>query len=463
MNDTQLNSKHGFYLFKLHAKELDSGYVDRTPMFQYILLSLMFPLWGAAASLNDILITQFKTVFTLSNVASAFVQTAFYLGYFLIAIPASLIIKKTSYKLAIMIGLSLYTIGCFLFFPASNMGTYGFFLVALFALACGLSFLETASNTYSSLIGPEKYSVLRLNISQTFYPIGAIGGILLGKYLIFGSGANLETQMAGLKGQARIEFGERMLQHTLLPYKYIIVVLLCALVIFGLTQFPSGKPKKQDNETDDTAKISETLTYLIHNSKFKQGIFAEFMYVGMQTAVWSFTIRLAMELNHTINERSASTFMIFSYAAFFIGKVVANFMIKSMHPSRVLQIFSVLGFACLIYIVFVHNMTAVYMAIVVSGLFGPCWATIYSQTLATVTDRRHTETAGAIIVMSIIGGAFIPVAQGYVADISNMSVSFSVNAVCFLVLFIYAISKLRESKNNPTQNDPQEVISDENN
>ena len=335
--------------------------------------------------------------------------------------------------------------------------------MALFALACGLSFLETASNTYSSLIGPEKYSVFRLNISQTFYPIGAIGGILLGKYLIFGSGANLETQMAGLKGQARIEFGERMLQHTLLPYKYIIVVLLCALVIFGLTQFPSGKPKKQDNETDDTAKISETLTYLIHNSKFKQGIFAEFMYVGMQTAVWSFTIRLAMELNHTINERSASTFMIFSYAAFFIGKVVANFMIKSMHPSRVLQIFSVLGFACLIYIVFVHNMTAVYMAIVVSGLFGPCWATIYSQTLATVTDRRHTETAGAIIVMSIIGGAFIPVAQGYVADISNMSVSFSVNAVCFLVVFIYAISKLRESKNNPTQNDPQEVISDENN
>ena len=186
-----------FHLFKLHAQELDDGYLDRTPMLQYILLSCLFPLWGAAASLNDILITQFKTIFTLSNVASAFVQTAFYLGYFLIAIPASLIIKKASYKVAIMIGLSLYTIGCSIFFPASRMATYGFFLIALFALACGLSFLETSANTFSSLMGPKKYSTLRLNISETFYPLGAIAGILLGKYLIFGAGQSLERQMKG--------------------------------------------------------------------------------------------------------------------------------------------------------------------------------------------------------------------------------------------------------------------------
>jgi FHS family L-fucose permease-like MFS transporter len=188
------------------------------------------------------------------------------------------------------------------------------------------------------------------------------------------------------------------------------------------------------------------VAYLAHNKKFLQGIFTEFMYVGMQTAVWSFTIRLAMDLNHNINERSASTFMIFSYAAFFIGKMIANFMMKRFTPSRVLQIFSVFGIIALLYIMFVHNMTAVYSTILVSGLFGPCWATIYSQTLDTVTDKRHTETAGAIIVMSIIGGAFIPLAQGFVADISTMSMSFVVNVVCFAVVAIYATFKLREPK-----------------
>ncbi len=447
MNAQQVAApKKRFYLFKLKAKEQSDGYLDRTPMLQYILLSILFPLWGAAASLNDILITQFKTIFTLSNVASAFVQTSFYLGYFLIAIPASIIIKKNSYKIAIMIGLLLYTVGCSLFFPASRMATYGYFLISLFALACGLSFLETSANTFSSLIGPKKYSTLRLNISQTFYPVGAIIGILLGKYLIFGSGASLEKQMAGLTGAERIAFGERALQNTLLPYKYIILILIAVIILFALTQFPSGKPKVDPTKVAPKAKITETISYLARNKKFRQGIFTAFMYVGMQTAVWSFTIRLAMELNGRINERSASTFMVFSYAAFFIGKVIANFMMKRLHPSRVVQIFASFGILALIYIILVHNMSAVYFTILVSGLFGPCWATIYSQTLDTVTDKRHTETAGAILVMSIIGGSFIPLAQGLVADISNLSMSFIVNVVCFAVVLIYATSKVREQK-----------------
>lgn len=444
-NAHDANQRRRFYLFRLHATEQADGFLDKTPLPQYLMLSLLFPMWAAAASLNDILITQFKTVFTLSNAASAFVQTAFYLGYFLIAIPASLIIKKTSYKFAVITGLSLYTLGCLMFFPASHMATYGFFLVALFALACGLSFLETAANTFSSLMGPKKFSILRLNISQTFYPIGAISGILLGKYLVFNSGASLEKQMEHLNQAQRIAFGERALQNTLLPYKYLVIVLLIALVIFALTEFPSGKPKATTKEPIINApKISETITYLWHNRKFKQGIFTEFMYVGMQTAVWSFTIRLALTLDNSINERNASTFVMYSYLAFFIGKMIANFMMRKMHPSRVLQIFAVLGIIAVAYIVVVHNISAVYFAIITSGLFGPSWATIYTQTLNTVTDKRHTETAGAVIVMSIIGGAFIPLVQGYLADLTNMSFSFIVNIVCFAIILVYATAKLRD-------------------
>ncbi|WP_261798568.1 MFS transporter [Bacillus massilinigeriensis] len=172
--------------------QLPDGYLNRTPYFQYILLSLVFPLWAVAASLNDILITQFKHVFELSDFASAFVQSAFYGGYFFIAIPASMLMKKTNYKTGIIAGLLFYIVGCSLFYPASHMATYTMFLFALFVIAIGLSFLETSANTYSSMIGPRKYSTLRLNISQTFYPIGSISGILLGKYLVFKEGASLE-------------------------------------------------------------------------------------------------------------------------------------------------------------------------------------------------------------------------------------------------------------------------------
>lgn len=180
-------------LIKTDVQQLPDGYLDRTPMFQYILLSICFPMWGIAASLNDILITQFKSIFTLSDFASAFVQSAFYGGYFLLAIPASRVICRWSYKLSILIGLSCYIGGCMFFFPASHMATYYVFLVALFAIAVGLSFLETSYNTYSSMIGPKDKATLRLNISQTFYPIGSIFGILLGKYLIFTEGEALQT------------------------------------------------------------------------------------------------------------------------------------------------------------------------------------------------------------------------------------------------------------------------------
>jgi L-fucose:H+ symporter permease len=436
--------KKGFHLFKLHAEETDDGYLNKIPIFQFILLSCLFPMWAAAASLNDILITQFKTIFTLSNFASAFVQSAFYGGYFLIAIPASLVIKKTSYKIAILIGLLFYTGGCMLFFPASTMATYGVFLAALFAIAIGLSFLETSANTYSSLLGPEKTSTLRLNISETFYPVGAITGILMGKYMIFGSGASLEKQMAGMSGAQKIAFGEQALQKTLTPYKYIIVVLIIAIIVFALTEFPNSKPK--GGSSVKSAKISETLKYLAHNKEYKKGIFTQFMYIGMQTAVWSFTIRLAMSLNGSINERDASTFMIFSYIAFFLGKMVANFLMKKFSPSRILLWFSIIGSLALIYIIFVHNMTAVYAAILTSGLFGPCWATIYSKTLDTVKDKRHTATAGAIIVMSIIGGSFIPLIQGLAADsFHSMSYSFVVSLVSFVVVLIYSVDQIKHN------------------
>lgn len=420
------------------------GYLDKTPIFQFILLSCLFPLWGCAAALNDILITQFKSVFELSNFASALVQSAFYGGYFLVAIPASLVIKKTSYKMAIMIGLSLYIFGCTAFFPASQMATYTMFLAAIFAIAVGLSFLETAANTYSSMIGPKSHATLRLNISQTFYPVGAIAGILLGKYLIFQDGASLESQMMAMSAEQIHAFRIEMLEHTLKPYKYIIFILIGVLTLFTFTQYPKCKVTQQDGKK--APSIGKTLTYLSTNSRFKKGIIAQFLYVGMQVAVWSFTIRLALEIAD-INERTASNYMIYSFICFFIGKFIANILMTKYSAEKVLIAYSIIGMAFLSYVSLVHDFSAVYVAVGVSILFGPCWATIYAGTLDTV-DNEYTETAGAVIVMAIVGAAVVPAIQGFVADSVGMQLSFLVNFACFGYVGYYFLGEMKYKKQN---------------
>lgn len=423
--------------------QYDDGYLNRTPIFQFVLLSCLFALWGGAASLNDILITQFKSVFSLSDFASALVQSAFYGGYFLISIPASVVIRKTTYKLAIMIGLIFYIGGCSLFFPASMMATYTMFLVAIFAIAIGLGFLETASNTYSTMLRPREYSTLRLNISQTFQPIGSASGILLGKYLVFQEGDSLASQMAQLTPEQIHVFRLQMLQHTLEPYKIIICILVAVFILFLITKYPKCKVKSVAEDTTAKVSLGETLKYLAGNGLFKRGILAQFLYVGMQVAVWSFTIRLALVLMPHINERAAADFMVISFACFFVGKFIANFLMTKFSVNKVLLAYSVIGCLLIMYVAFMPNLTAIYAAVATSILMGPCWATIYAETLKSV-EKKYTETAGAIIVMSIIGGAVMPAVQGFVSDMTgSMQFSFIVNFFCFAYIGYYFYHKIK--------------------
>ncbi|WP_442760984.1 L-fucose:H+ symporter permease [Paucilactobacillus nenjiangensis] len=435
--------KHGWV-------QLSDGYLNKTPLLQFIIVCLIFPMWGCAASLNDILITQFKTVFTLNDASTAFVQTAFYGGYFLIAIPASLIIKKSSYKIAIMTGLVFYIIGCTIFFPASHFATYSMFLVAIFAIAVGLSFLETSCDTYVSMMGPKKSSIMRLNIANTLIPLGDIMGIVLGKFLIFGKISSISEKMANMHGAERVAYGEKMLQLTLQPYKYILIVLLVLLIIFAVTPMPHAKAtsisRTDGDEVEDKPTLKETIKYLWSNTRFKKGVFTQFIYAGMQTTVWSFTIRLALNLIH-MSDSAAATFMIWSYVSWFVGKLVANMFMTKFSSTGVLTWFSALGVICLIVTFTVPNVTAVYAAVLTSFFFGPEWPTIYAHTLDTITDKKHTETAGAIIVMSLIGGAIMPFVQGLVSDLSgSMQFSFIVPALCYVFITGYFFLEHRYEK-----------------
>lgn len=421
-------------LIRSSARPLDDGYLDRTPMFQYVLLSICFPMWGAAASLNDILITQFKSIFDLSDFASAFVQSAFYGGYFVVAIPASRLIRRTSYRTGLLIGLSVYILGCMLFWPASRVATYTVFLAALFAVAVGLSFLETSANTYSSMIGPRRTATLRLNISQTFTPAGFLAGTLLGKYLIFTDGDALHRQFDGLGESGRRQLAEHMLDRTLQPYFVIVVVLVVLVALISVTQFPQGRAESTAT-TASSAGLGETLSHLLRNRDYVTGVAAQFVYVGLQTALWSFTIRLALHLDASINERSASTFLVWAYVAFFLGKLLANVLMSRANANLVLVVYSLLGAAALAWTMLVPNMTAVWAAVFGSMMMGPGWATIYGRALDSITDKRYTETGGAIIVMAIIGGAVVPLVQGAVSDaLGSIQPSFVVCAICFLLI-----------------------------
>ena len=415
--------------------QYDNGYISKIPVFQFILLSCLVPLWAAAASLNDVLITQFKSVFALSDFASALVQSAFYSGYFLISIPASMVIRKTTYKTAILFGLGFYIAGCCLFFPASHMATYTMFLFAIFAIAIGLGFLETSVNTYSTMLGPQETATLRLNISQTFQPVGSVSGILLGKYLIFQEGDSMASQLAAMDAVQAAAYKMEMLQHTLEPYHAMIYVLAAIFALFAVTAYPKCKVKSA--VTEGVPSIGKTLSYLAGNGRFKRGIAAQFLYVGMQVAVWSFTIRLALHLDPAINERTAANYMVISFVFFFIGKFVANFLMTKFSANRVLAVYAMIGVLDILYTALAPGMTALYGAVFASFLFGPCWATIYARTLDAV-EKKYTETAGAIIVMSIIGGAFVPAIQGYVSDMTgSMQVSFIINVICFAFIGWY--------------------------
>lgn len=433
-------------LIKDRSRQLRDGYLDRTPRFQFILLSICFPMWGMAASMNDILITQFKAVFDLSDFASAFVQSAFYGGYFLIAIPASRVIRRTSYKTGLLIGLSVYVLGCVLFFPASQVATYAVFLGSLFSIAIGLSFLETSANTYSSMIGERRKATLRLNISQTFTAVGFLGGAVLGKYLVFTDGDALHAQIANAATEAeRAAITSEALGRTLDPYKVILVLLLVLVVLIAITQYPHSKPLRED-ASEAKAPLGETLAHLLKNRIFCAGILTQFLYVGMQTALWSFTIRLAMDLDPSINERSAASYLIAGFIAFFAGKFIANVLMTKIDEDLVLIGYAALGMLTIVYIVAVPNFTSVYAAIVASALLGPCWATIFARNLDVIEDKRFTETGGAIIVMSIIGGAFIPAVQGLLSDsLGSMRLSFLVNFFCFGAVLLFFLTLRRRS------------------
>src|ERR1700684_608377 len=304
----------------------------------FVLVCGLFFLWGIPNNLNDLLIRQFMKSFEISRFQAGLVQSAFYLGYFLLALPAGLLMKRRGYKSGFLTGLFLFAAGCFLFLPAANSGKYGFFLAALFVMASGLAFLETASNPFVAQLGPTASSEQRLNLAQAFNPVGCITGILVGTAFIF-SGVELShSQVAAMQTAGTYAaYLHKETMRVVAPYFALGGLALLWAITIGVTRFPAfmeARPR--------AAEVSGDWRELLHKPHFLFAVLAQFLYVGGSVCTWSYFIQYAKEYAHT-TDRVGGILLACSIGLFGIGRFVATALMRRFSPGKIMTIFALVN------------------------------------------------------------------------------------------------------------------------
>ncbi|QXC28463.1 L-fucose:H+ symporter permease [Aeromonas sp. FDAARGOS 1409] len=406
-----------------------SAYLPTTPWLQLLMVCCLFALWGMAGNLNDILIAQFKKGFDLSDTQTALVQSIFFMGYFLVALPAAAVIKRYSYKVAIIIGLTLYALGCFLFIPASHIMTYGAFLACLGVIASGLSFLETSANTYSSLLGPIETSTQRINFSQIFNSVGVILGVLIGQQLIFGENDATHEELLAMPVEQADALRQQMVSQVVTPYLIIGSILVVLALIFVAVKFPSCKPVQSANKS--TVPLLPALRSLLSIPHFRLGVLSQFLYVGAQVGLWSFTIRFVQLIESGTTEHSATWWLLATLLCYSSGKVVTTLLMKRFNPALLLGLFCTLCVVLLTFAVTVQSLVAVVAIMGVNFCMALCWPTNFGLSIKGMGE--NTQLAGSIVVMSIIGGAVVPLVMGIISDLNggDMQLAFVIPLLCF--------------------------------
>ncbi|GLO63350.1 MFS transporter [Vibrio sp. MACH09] len=398
------------------------------------LLCTCFAMWGLANNMTDVLIAQFRKVFTLTDMQSGLVQTAFYGAYFVLALPAALFIQKYSYKAGVLLGLGLFAAGSLLFYPAAQAMEYMPFLIALFVLAGGLSILETSANPYILAMGPEETATRRLNIAQACNPIGSITGVLIGKFYILtklNSATDQERQVMPAEQLAEIQTAE--LSAVMTPYLLVAAVIVCIWLAVMFTKMP----KISDNNSTDKKHDSITATFgrLIKRSHFTNGVIAQFFYVGAQIGCWSWTIRYVMnEVGGT--EAEASSYLLTSIIVFSISRWVCVGLMKYMEPQHLLCALSAFATLFISVIMFVGGEMGAYALVGVSACMSLMFPTIFGLSLRDLGG--DSKFGGSLLIMAILGGALLTAIMGQISDSHGIQASFVVPLVSFIYLIYFA-------------------------
>ena len=389
----------------------------------FILVTSLFALWGLANNMTDTLLAAFKKIMQMSDMQTSFIQMAFYGAYFCVALPAALFIRKYSYKKGVILGLLLYAAGAILFLPAASTASYAFYLVAIYIMASGCSVLETTANPYIMSMGSPETATRRLNIAQSFNPIGSILGILVSKYFIL-----QDISLYSVSG----------------TYAGLGVVLLVIMVVMLFARMPEGKDETKQ------ASLINTFGRLAKNKKYIWGVVAQFFYVGAQIGVWSFTIRLVMkELGYV--EAQAATLYLISIIGFCASRFVYTWLMKYVAPVRLLAAGSVLSAVCALVVVMAGGWVAVIALVLISVFMSLMFPTIYGIALGSLNENDNekgdVKIGASGLIMAILGGALITPLQGMVSDATgSINTSYVVPLGCFIVVLCYALFAVRNEK-----------------
>ena len=418
--------------------------VPKKYLFTFILITSLFALWGVANDITNPMVAAFQTVMELSAAKASLIQFAFYGGYATMAIPAALFIRKYSYKSGILLGLGLYAVGALLFIPASAYQEFSYFCFSLYILTFGLAFLETTANPFILSLGDKESSTRRLNLAQAFNPVGSLSGMAIASFIVLPHLLSDKRDEAG-----KIIFGSlseaektNIRLHDLAiirdPYVAIGLVVLCIFIIIALTKMP--KVSSEENTSEGTHSVKETLTNLWNNTVYREGVFTQVCYVAAQIMVWTFIIQYADHLG--INKATAQVYNIIAMSLNLIGRFVGTYIMKFVNTRLLLTIFGIGASVCTLGAICIEGMFGLYSLILISLFMSIMFPSIYGIALENV-DSQDTKLGAAFLVLAIVGGALMPPLQGMIIDqvvimgYPAVNISFVLPLICFLIIIVY--------------------------
>jgi FHS family L-fucose permease-like MFS transporter len=401
-------------------------------LLPFILVTALFFLWGVPNNLNDVLIRQFMKSFAITRLQAGLVQSAFYMGYFLLAMPAALLMRRVGYKAGFVTGLFLFGLGTFLFWPAAIVGRYEFFLFALFVIASGLSFLETASNPFIAQLGDADSSERRLNFSQAFNPLGSITGVLIGTIFIF-SGIELTPQEIAVR-QSQHVYEAYLRAETLRVVKPYLVIGLVAIVwavVILLTKFPAIQTE-HENSQGDHGHFRELFRY----RHFMLAVVAQFLYVGGQVGTWSYFIQYVQAYTGQ-PEKVAGYFLTGTLGAFAIGRFASAYLMRFVSPHKLMGTYAVVNVMLVSIGVLRPGWLGLWCMFVTSFFMSLMFPTIFALGLKGLGP--NTKIGGSLLVMAIVGGAVLTPLMGWISEeFHSIAVAYSVPLIAYIFIAFYS-------------------------
>ncbi len=420
-------------------------------LLPFVLITACFSLWGFANDITNPMVKAFSKIFRMSVTEGALVQLAFYGGYFAMAFPAAIFIRKFSYKKGIMLGLLLYAVGAFLFFPAKESGSFYPFLAAYFILTCGLSFLETSANPYILTMGPEESATRRLNLAQSFNPMGSLVGMYVAMNFIQARLNPMSTaERAVLSDTEFTTLRQSDLSILIAPYLAIGIVVMVMFLIIWIARMPTnGDKNKQIN-------FFPTLKRIFSIPNYRQGVIAQFFYVGAQIMCWTFIIQygtrvfMAQGMEEQAAEVLSQKYNIVAMIIFCASRFVCTYLLKFLNPGKLLRILAIAAAIFTLGVMFLQNIWGLYSLVAVSACMSLMFPTIYGIALKGMGDDAKFGAAG--LIMAILGGSILPPLQASIIDLKTIGNSFpAVNAsfilpfICFVVVAWYGAQTYRRS------------------